>query len=228
MAKKKTKKTEEVEATKNDVVMNAEPSATKLEEERKKAIAEFNLQNAGKFWIDPDRVPTDEDIKEAQKDFEERTNALQNKNDYLIADKTNALRVAKFMKEFNDNSVWQKRMFVGVINFSAEMEDFIEKFDENNPVDLVLSYGPMQYAFLMFENYGGRGIEDAKHMAEIWEEYLPIYETLHELIDWYKNEVDMCEKLKSRWGMFEQGYYLCIMDEDANTQQTEETETESK
>ena len=197
-------------------VNDAASQAARLEEERRKAIAEFNVQNMGKYWIDPDKVPTSEDIENVKKEFEERTKALQEKKDYLVADKNNALRVAKFMKDFNDNSLWSQRMFVGVLNFSALMNDFIEGFDEKNPVDLILEYAPVQYAFLLFENYGGIGIDSARHMAEIWDEYLPIYETLHELVDWYKKEADACDALKEKWAMFEQGYYLVIM-EDTET-----------
>ena len=200
-----SKKTDKNEA-------NVVDQTAKLEDERRKAIAEFNVQNMGKFWIDPDKVPTDEDIENVKKEFEERTKALQEKKDYLVADKSNALRVAKFMKDFNDNSVWSQRMFVGVLNFSALMNDFIESFDENNPKDLIMEYAPMQYAFLLFENYGGVGIDSARHMAEIWDEYLPIYETLHELVDWYKKEADKCDELKEKWAMFEQGYYLHILE----------------
>ena len=194
-------------------VNDAASQAARLEEERRKAIAEFNVQNMGKYWIDPDKVPTSEDIENVKKEFEERTKALQEKKDYIVADKNNALRIAKFMKDFNDNSLWSQRMFVGVLNFSALMNDFIEGFDENNPVDLILEYAPVQYAFLLFENYGGIGIDSARHMAEIWDEYLPIYETLHELVDWYKKEADTCDKLKEKWAMFEQGYYLHVLDD---------------
>ena len=133
-------------------VNDAASQAARLEEERRKAIAEFNVQNMGKYWIDPDKVPTSEDIENVKKEFEERTKALQEKKDYLVADKNNALRVAKFMKDFNDNSLWSQRMFVGVLNFSALMNDFIEGFDEKKPVDLILEYAPVQYAFLLFEN----------------------------------------------------------------------------
>ena len=209
-------------------VNDAASQAARLEEERRKAIAEFNVQNMGKYWIDPDKVPTSEDIENVKKEFEERTKALQEKKDYIVADKNNALRVAKFMKDFNDNSLWSQRMFVGVLNFSALMNDFIEGFDENNPVDLILEYAPVQYAFLLFENYGGIGIDSARHMAEIWDEYLPIYETLHELVDWYKKEADTCDKLKEKWAMFEQGYYLHVLDDTETDPRESEQPAEEK
>ena len=209
-------------------VNDAASQAARLEEERRKAIAEFNVQNMGKYWIDPDKVPTSEDIENVKKEFEERTKALQEKKDYIVADKNNALRVAKFMKDFNDNSLWSQRMFVGVLNFSALMNDFIEGFDENNPVDLILEYAPVQYAFLLFENYGGIGIDSARHMAEIWDEYLPIYETLHELVDGYKKEAGACDELKEKWAMFEQGYYLYVLDDTETDPREQEQPVEEK
>ena len=209
-------------------VNDAASQAARLEEERRKAIAEFNVQNMGKYWIDPDKVPTSEDIENVKKEFEERTKALQEKKDYIVADKNNALRVAKFMKDFNDNSLWSQRMFVGVLNFSALMNDCIEGFDENNPVDLILEYAPVQYAFLLFENYGGIGIDSARHMAEIWDEYLPIYETLHELVDGYKKEAGACDELKEKWAMFEQGYYLHVLDDTETDPRESEQPAEEK
>ena len=209
-------------------VNDAASQTARLEEERRKAIAEFNVQNMGKYWIDPDKVPTSEDIENVKKEFEERTKALQEKKDYLVADKNNALRVAKFMKDFNDNSLWSQRMFVGVLNFSALMNDFIEGFDEKNPVDLILEYAPVQYAFLLFENYGGIGIDSARHMAEIWDEYLPIYETLHELVDLYKKEADACDELKEKWAMFEQGYYLHVLENTETDPREKEHPVEEK
>ena len=212
------KKNKKDEAVKNET--------TNVSVERAKAIGEFNVQNMGRLWIDPEKVPTDEDIENAKKEFEDRTKALQDKEDYLIADKQNALRVAKFMKDFNDNSHWTNRMFVGVLRFSELMDNFIKDFDENNPVDLVLEYQPTQYAYLLFKDYGGVGIKDATHMAEIWDEYLPIFEVLYEHMEWYKKEMDMCNKLRDRWAMFEQGYYLYILeDSETDPRSTEDSST---
>jgi hypothetical protein len=69
-----------------------------------------------------------------------------------------------------------------------------------------------QFIYIMLENYAGVGIDSANWMAENWEEYLPIYETVHEHIDSYNAENSKCEELKEVWGMFEQGYYLVVLD----------------
>ena len=61
-------------------------AAEKQAAQRLAAIREFNMNNAGDLWIDPDRVPTEDEVNEAKKDFEERTIALRDKKDYLIAD----------------------------------------------------------------------------------------------------------------------------------------------
>lgn len=205
-------------------------AAGKQAAQRLAAIREFNMNNAGDLWIDPDRVPTEDEVNEAKKDFEERTVALRDKKDYLIADSTNALRVANFMKKFIENAFWTQRYFVGVINFSEYINGFIAEC-EKEAKDLVLEYGPMQFAYLMFENYAGKGLEDAKKMAEMWDEYIPIYDTLRTHVEWYNNEVKECERLKQRWGMLAQGYYLVLLnpeDVDAPTAEPESAPTEEE
>ena len=205
MAKKKEK-------VADVATQNAERAAA----QRLAAIQEFNRQNAGEAWIDAERVPTEEEINTAKEDYEKRTIALRDKNDYLVADEANALRVAKFLKKFIENGFWTQRYFVGVINFSdyitkfiAELEGTAEQEAVRKP--LVMEYGPLQFCYLMLENYAGHGLEDAKKMAEMWDEYVPIHDTIRDHIEWYNNEVKMCEALKQRWGMLAQGYFLVLL-----------------
>ena len=65
-------------------------------------------------------------------------------------------------------------------------------------------------------------------MAEIWDEYLPIYETLHELVDGYKKEAGACDELKEKWAMFEQGYYLHVLDDTETDPRESEQPAEEK
>ena len=193
-------------------VKDAAKAAEMQEQERRKAIADFNVNQMGKMWIDPDKIPTDDDIAAAKKDFEEFTKSLQEKHDFLIADKPNALRVAKFMMDVIDRAPWKGMYYVGILRFHAQMEDFIKDFDENNPVDLVLDYGAMQFAYIMFKDFGGTGIESANWMAENNEQFVPILDTLHEHNDWYEFQVRKSENLKQRWAAMEQGYFLTILE----------------
>ena len=194
----------------------ATQKAEKAAAQRLAAIQEFNRQNAGEAWIDAERVPTEEEINEAKEAYEKRTIALRDKNDYLVADEANALRVAKFLKKFIENGFWTQRYFVGVINFSDYITKFIAELEgtpEQEAVrkPLVMEYGPLQFCYLMLENYAGHGLEDAKKMAEMWDEYVPIHDTIRDHIEWYNNEVKMCEALKQRWGMLAQGYFLVLL-----------------
>ena len=194
----------------------ATQNAEKAAAQRLAAIQEFNRQNAGEAWIDAERVPTEEEINEAKEAYEKRTIALRDKNDYLVADEANALRVSKFLKKFIENGFWTQRYFVGVINFSEYITKFITELEgtaeqEAARKPLTMEYGPLQFCYLMLENYAGHGLEDAKKMAEMWDEYVPIYDTIREHIEWYNNEVKMCEALKQRWGMLAQGYFLVLL-----------------
>lgn len=195
---------------KNDVLSEVE----KHEAERRSTIAEFNMNYMGKYWIDPDKIPTDEDIEAAKKNYEDAVNALQEKKDYVIADAYNSLRVANFLKTFIEKTAWSGRVFVGVCNFSALMDDFINGCDKDNPQPLVLDYAATQFVDLMLENYGGVGIESARWMAEVWEEYLPIYDHVHGLTEGYKKEHARCEELRDVWATFEQGYYLVVLEQE--------------
>lgn len=201
----------------------AEDAAAKQAEQRLAAIREYNVNNMGESWIDPNHVPTEEEIAAAKKEFEEKTKALQEKKDYLVADAPNALRVAKFLKEFIENGFWAQRYFVGVINFSEYINKFIEECEKEEK-DLVMEYGPLQFCMLMLENYAGFGLEAAKKMAELWEQYVPIYDTLRDHVEWYNKEAKMCERLKQRWGMLSQGYFLVFTDVESDGVAPEETE----
>ena len=205
----------------------ATQQAERAAAQRLAAIQEFNRQNAGEAWIDAERIPTEEEINAAKEDYEKRTIALRDKADYLVADEDNALRVAKFLKKFVENGFWTQRYFVGVINFSEYITKFITDLEgtpEQEAVrkPLTMEYGPLQFCYLMLENYAGHGLEDAKKMAEMWDEYVPIYDTIREHIEWYNAEVKMCEALKQRWGMLAQGYYLVLLPDNADQEATNE------
>lgn len=186
-----------------------EKEAVQHEKLRQETIKQFNLNNANSMWIDPNKVPTEEDIAQAKKDFEERTKALNEKT-FIVADKTEAERVVKFLIEFIKNATWQKRTWVGVLNYVAEAEDFLKEYLEEAK-DYVLPYAPIQFLYLMLDNYQGTGYDEAVKMSKIWDEYIPIHDSLGDIIAWYNNEAEECQKLQQRWASMEQGYYLVIL-----------------
>jgi len=202
----------------------ADQVAAQQEKSRRDAISEFNVTNMGKFWIDPDRVPTKEDTEGAKKEFEDFVKSLQEKKDYVIADKANALRVAKFMQQFIDKAPWTGMEFVGILQFHDYIQDFLDKWNEDDPKDLVFEYGAMEFAYLKFVGRGGIGIESAKVAKEENEEYVPICDKLYDLHNWYELQKKKAENLQTRWRMFEQGYYLYVL-EGTDEEGTSEDQT---
>lgn len=197
--------------------------------ERAKYIQNYNLNNAGKMRIEPDKTPTEDDIKNAKEEYENRVKALQEKRDYFIADKENALRVANFLKMYNETNIWvgtpTQPLFVGVLNFHDYITKFIEEC-EKEPKDLIMEYAPMQFCFVSFQNYCGKGIEGANHMAEIWDEFIAIYDVLRDNVEYYNKEVEKCNKLNDRWALMSQGFYTVILDvNESETAEPSENET---
>lgn len=197
--------------------------------ERAKYIQNYNLNNAGKMRIEPDKTPTEDDIKNAKEEYENRVKALQEKKDYFIADKENALRVANFLKTYNETNIWvgtpAQPLFVGVLNFHDYITKFIEEC-EKAPTDLIMEYGPMQFCFVSFQNYCGKGIEGANHMAEIWDEFIAIYDVLRDNVEYYNKEVEKCNELNDRWALMSQGFYAVILDvNESETAEPAENET---
>lgn len=208
--------------------------AEMLAAERTKYIRDFNLNNAGKMRIEPDKVPTEDDIKNAKEEYEAKVKALQEKKDYFVADKENALRVANFLKTYNETNIWvgtpSQPLFVGVLNFHDYITKFIEEC-EKEPKDLVMEYAPMQFCFISMSNYCGIGLEGANHMAEIWDEFVPIYDALRDNIESYKEEVEKCNAYNDRWALMSQGFYAVILEVNEeqiieNTESVSATTTE--
>lgn len=190
--------------------------------QRMQAIKDFNMNNMGEQWIDPERIPTDEEKKQAKEEFEAMVKELQQPKDYLIADKDNALRVAKFLMDFNRNAFWMQRSWVGIINFDTQIQKFIEEC-ETEPKDLTLDYGAMQFCYSILENYAGIGYESAKRMFEIWDEYVPIYDLLRGYVEEYKAKNEEAGKLQQHWALMEQGFYHVILNKN-NGEETAEVE----
>ena len=51
-------------------------------------------------------------------------------------------------------------------------------------------------------------------MAEMWDDYVPIHDVLRDHVEYYNAEAKACERLKQRWGMLAQGYYLVFLDNE--------------
>ena len=198
---------------KDKKLTNEEKEAAKVTAERNQVIRDFNMNNAGRSWINPERIPTDEDKKMVKDAFDAITAKLKENRTYLIADKDNALRVVNFIKNFNETCFWMQRSFVGILNLDKELNDFIQEYAKE-PQDLRLSIGATQFTYNIFENYAGIGIEAAKKMADMWDEYIPIYDTLRGHVENMQLEYEYVNRLQEVWQLAEQGYFCLMLDTD--------------
>jgi hypothetical protein len=146
------------------------------------------------------------DVDAAKVEFEERVKALQAKT-YLIADKDNAERVAKFLQHFNNvDAQWSKNLWIGIIQFDKYITDFLTKFGEV-PCDLVFDYGPLSFMYTIMMEPRGTGLESAKYMESINEEYSKILEVIGQHVDWIQTEQKHCQNLQDVWSLRSQGFY---------------------
>lgn len=196
---------------------------TMSDEERLALINQFNKERKGQMHI-IERRATQEDIDEAKKEYE----ALIEENrthSYVLADKDNALRVAKLLKELNTDYVeWKERLWMGVITFDEFITKFIDKFDETAPVELNVDWGNLTYLFCSLPTITGHGLSTAKRFSEIYDEYVKVLEVVQMHSDNVMAFNERVRKAQERWSMASVGFILVYDDEEDGEEGDAQTE----
>ena len=195
---------------KDSEIVKTEKEIREAEEKQRAAlIKEYNQNNTTSQIID-DVVPTQDDIIQYQKDFEDAYQKLTEKT-YCIADKESSLRVAKFLKDWNTNKVqWRKDLWKGVIKFNEVITNIISDL-ENEPKDLIIDYAALSYLYMTMMEPTGVGLESAKEMETIDAEYSAILEAIGTNVDMFEQYRQYIDLLQRRWGFACQGYKLDIL-----------------
>lgn len=214
---------------KDSEIVKTEKEIREAEEKQRAAlIKEYNQNNTTSQIID-DVVPTQDDIIQYQKDFEDAYQKLTEKT-YCIADKESSLRVAKFLKDWNTNKVqWRKDLWKGVIKFNEVITNIISDL-ENEPKDLIIDYAALSYLYMTMMEPTGVGLESAKEMETIDAEYSAILEAIGTNVDMFEQYRQYIDLLQRRWGFACQGYKLDILinvDENCCSTCTSENKDES-
>lgn len=184
----------------------------KIALERAQLIEQYNKENAGVSRLENEPA-TEDDVNAAKKAYEDAQTAF-NSQTYVIADKPNALRVAKFLKNWNEKyAVWEKDQWVGVVKFDSLIADYIGKL-EAEETDLVVDYNTLIYLDVLMMRPAGRGLESAEEMESMNEEYNKILEC----VDDRKNEVfeqqRKIRQLQDVWGAATCGFKIHYLTED--------------
>ena len=204
----------------------------KIALERAQLIEQYNKENAGVSRLENEPA-TEDDVNAAKKAYEDAQTAF-NSQTYVIADKPNALRVAKFLKNWNEKyAVWEKDQWVGVVKFDSLIADYIGKL-ETEETDLVVDYNTLIYLDVLMMRPAGKGLESAKEMESMNEEYNKILEC----VDDRKNEVfeqqRKIRQLQDVWGPATCGFKIHYLTEDEMAEYEQSTvlgaegETEKK
>ena len=214
---------------KDSEIVKTEKEIREAEEKQRAAlIKEYNQNNTTSQIID-DVIPTQDDIIQYQKDFEDAYQKLTEKT-YCIADKESSLRVAKFLKDWNTNKVqWRKDLWKGVIKFNEVISNIISDL-ENEPKDLIIDYAALSYLYMTMMEPTGIGLESAKEMETIDAEYSAILEAIGTNVDMFEQYRQYIDLLQRRWGFACQGYKLDILinvDENCCSTCTSENKDES-
>lgn len=190
------------------------------DEQRKLIIDEYNKSKVDSY-IEYEK-PTPEEVKEIADYYTEEVTKFNAKK-FTIADKNNALRVAKFLEKWNENDAqWEGEGWKGTIYFDVIIKDFIEKFKMEEQ-DFVIDYPTLTYLYTFMRNHHGVGLKGAMRFNKIADEYNKILDTVGEAFETHNKEGEEIKKLQDRWQAYENGFKLKYKEipEDVNME-TEE------
>lgn len=180
------------------------------EEDMERLIKAYNEQNAGVSYIEPGK-PTPEEIKVVSDEYTSKVEAFNAKT-FTIADSAKALRVAKFLKKWNENDVqWNENGWRGTIMFDSWIKSFIDECQKEETA-LVLDWGTLTYLYMFMQNVNGVGLKSAIKFSETAEEYGKILEVITDEFNKHNEEGKEIQKLQERWRAYEGGYKLHYVD----------------
>lgn len=157
----------------------AENNVKSVEEQRKELISQYNKENAGVSEL-IDETVDEKFVKATKEDWEVAVKAFQTRT-FIIADSRNAVRVAKFLKTWNEKfAAWEKDQWIGVVKFDKFINDFLKEFEKREQ-DLVIDYGCLGFLYTLMMKPCGVGLASAKKMQSIDEEYNKILNTISDL-----------------------------------------------
>ena len=191
-----------------------------MSEEAKKAAAEEvqpvleinNVQELDEKLAEAisnnDNKPTDEEVEDAQKAFDEASAAFASKS-WDIGEAEDAQTHLDYMDHFVRNRLfWTKTGWMGVIKMQEELEDAQKFLTENPTANLKLGYQALEFMFYSFQNPGGVGLETAQDFEQENEVYAKVFDALGVRIPEARTELKDIQFLQDQYAAMAQGFYL--------------------
>lgn len=193
-----------------------EPTEEEIEEKRLETIKVYNEQNLGSSWIE-DGKPTPEEVKAIAEEYKTKVEAF-NAEKFTISDKANALRVAKFLKKWNEEDVpWESEGWRGAIFFDAIIKQFIEECEKEEK-DLVVDWQTLTYLFMFMRNIKGVGLKSAIKFSTIAEEYNQLLDVIGDEFTRHNEGGEKMRRLQEKWAAYEHGFKIHYCDEEKDAE----------
>lgn len=188
------------------------PALTKEQIYRRNLVNNYNKAYTDRKMLY--REPKQEEI-EALRDRMQKIKDDRNARTYLIADAANAHRVVDFLEDFNTNKVfWGKDMWKGIVEFDKILKTWQEENKDKNDVEFSLDFAAMFYCYTVMNNPAGAGLESAKYMASIEDEFNAILNVLNEYVDDFNKEQEKFKLLNDVYETMLQGYMVILNDDE--------------
>jgi len=188
------------------------PALTKEQIYRRNLVNNYNKAYTDRKMLY--REPKQEEI-EALRDRMQKIKDDRNARTYLIADAANAHRVVDFLEDFNTNKVfWGKDMWKGIVEFDKVLKTWQEENKDKNDVEFSLDFPAMFYCYTVMNNPAGAGLESAKYMASIEDEFNAILNVLNEYVDDFNKEQEKFKLLNDVYETMLQGYMVILNDDE--------------
>lgn len=152
--------------------------------------------------------PSDEEVKEAQKEFEKAVKDFTTKM-YQIGEPEDAEEFSEYILHFIRNRFfWQKEAWMGTIKLVEEIEAAQGIFKEDKKKGLRLGYQALEFTFYALSNPGGLGYQAAKDFEEENELFIKIAQAVGDQLEGARKALKDIEFLQQKWGAMAQGFYL--------------------
>lgn len=159
-----------------------------------------------------DNKPTDEEVEEAKKEFEQASKDFGTKL-WEIGKKEDSQENLDYIEHYMQNRVfWTQTGWMGVIKMQEVIDDTQAALRENPELHLALGYQALEFMFYSFQNAGGVGYQSAKDFESENEIYARVFDAIGAKIAEARKELKEIQFLQDKYAAMAQGFYLEVED----------------
>lgn len=187
--------------------------------ETKKAPAELEINNVqdldeklAEALTNNDNKPTDEEVEEAKKEFEDKSRDFSTKL-WDIGANEDSQAILDYMEHYVLNRIfWTQTGWMGVIKMKEVIDETQNTLKLEPGTQLALGYQALEFMFYSFQNPGGVGYEAAVNFEAENEIYAKAFDAVGEKLSEARTELKEIQFLQDKYAAMAQGFYLEVED----------------